>query len=90
MKRVFALIAAALICALGVISVAAAPAAQPHEPAGYAAAASGGEVLNDGIVEEEDMVIDLHLATVLIITICSVVAVGIIVTVVILARRNRV
>ena len=50
---------------------------------------SSGEALQDGFVQEDDTILDLNLAATLIVVICSVLTVGVIVTVVLLARRNR-
>ena len=85
MKRVFALIAVLLICTVFAMSAAAIPAHAAEQSTGVTTA----DGQQDVIVQEEDLVIDLTLATTLIITICSVLTVCIIVTAVILARRNR-
>lgn len=84
---------------LGVVSAAAAPSAvgnatvfaDPVISADDNANNADGsaEIHEDGIVEEEDMVIDLKLVTTLVISICSVLTVGVIAAVVYLGNKNR-
>ena len=98
MKKLLALVIIALTMALmlGVMSAAAAPSvigntADPVISAGDNANKADGsaEIHEDGIVEEEDMVIDLQLVTTLVISICSVLTVGVIAAVVYLGNKNR-
>lgn len=88
MKRVFALFVVLLICALSVSSAAALTAGS--NAGGVSITASdAAKVQDNGIVEEDDMVIDLNLVTTLVIVICSILAVGVIIMVVYLGRKNR-
>ena len=87
MKRVFALFVVLLICVLSVSSAAAMTAGSN---AGVSITASdAAKVQDNGIVEDDDMVIDLNLVTTLVIVICSILAVGVIIMVVYLGRKNR-
>ena len=88
MKRVFALFVVLLICVLSVSSAAAMTAGS--NAGGVSITASDpAKVQDNGIVEEDDMVIDLNLVTTLVIVICSILAVGVIIMVVYLGRKNR-
>lgn len=101
MKRMLAtaIIVLMMTLMLGVAAAAAAPSAvgEVKAPADPAISADDDDVRadgsagisEDGIVEEEDMVIDLKLVTALVISICSVLTVGVIAAVVYLGRKNR-
>ncbi len=101
MKKLLALVIIALtmVLMLGVMSAAAAPSAigNTTDPADTVISAGdnankadgSAEIHEDGIVEEEDMVIDLQLVTTLVISICSVLTVGVIAAVVYLGNKNR-
>lgn len=88
MKRVFALFVVLLICALSVSSAAALTAGSNAGGVNITAS-DAAKVQDNGIVEEDDMVIDLNLVTTLVIVICSILAVGVIIMVVYLGRKNR-
>ena len=93
-KRIFFLLAALMLCVMFVLnaSAAAAASADVGESSPAVTASSGSDVsetLPDGVVQEDDMLIDLRLTTTLIVVICSVLALGVVTVTVILAKRNR-
>ena len=92
MKKVFALFTALLICIFCAASVAAATTQATAGDPGVVLsdnALTEDSVQHDGIVEEKDLVIDLNLTTTLIVSICSVITIGLIVLTVYLAKKNK-
>lgn len=90
MKRILALLLAVMIGAICVGSMTATcAAAAGDDKAMTVTDAANPSVRQDDVVKEEDMVIDLNLATTLIITISSVVAAAVVVTVIYLGIKNR-
>ncbi len=98
MKRMVSLLAVLVICVLGALSVAAAednPAALTADSettvirAADAVTTTGESSLPDGVVREDELVIDLRTTTAVIIGICGALTIGIIVMVIILIKKNR-
>lgn len=93
MKRIFFLLAALTLCALFVLNASAAEASAEAGDSAPAVTSTTvetvSETLPEGVVQEEDMLIDLNLTTTLIVVICSVLALGVATVAVILAKRNR-
>lgn len=92
MKRIAAIAAAVMILMLCVLPAAAAADSGAPADTGVQLTSAGGESateLQEGIFQEDDMVIDLNLTTTLIIVVCSVLTVGILAVAVFLCRRNR-
>lgn len=88
MKRILVLLAAVMICAMCVISAAARPVtAAAQARSAITAVADAGQ--QDGVVQEDDMQIDLNLTSTLIIVISTVLTVAVAVIVIVLARKNR-
>lgn len=97
MKRVLSLLAVLLICAMCILPVAAeqlngntqAIDISAGDIRSASADAGSAEHAGDAAAQEDDMKIDVQLATTLIIVICSVLTIAILATVVFLARKNR-
>lgn len=101
MKKILSLFAALTLCVLCIFPAAAQSTAAANSAVQHfadsgavlsndaAPAASPAKISEDGIVEEDDMRIDLNLTTTLIIVLSAVFAIAVIVIVVILGRRNR-